>query len=332
MRLCSFGGLPRPPLLDAAVPGAHVLADVAAVDAVAERLAVLLRERVGRLRPVREAAGGVEHAGLLQRVGRARVDAERAGAAAGVERRRRLELGSRDERAEHHPGAMPARDQHRVLPVEADARARSSLAVDVLVCIHEHAVLAAEPAAELVQALTQHRVRVPPGVARQPPVPRRRLLALDPVAECGRDDRARPREQRLRMARDLGLGHGEAHLAEQPARAALADVPLGLLVWRDRQPPRPRRGRAPPPAWPALPPACGRLCPDEGDPDPRGRRARGPALRGRARSRARAGRGARPSARRFSQPSRPLDPQGPPFGAQAADPRRGRRGRSRGHR
>ena len=34
-----------------------------------------------------------------------------------------------------------------------------------------------------------------------------------------------------------GLGHGEAHLAEQAARAALADVPLGLLVRRDRSRP-----------------------------------------------------------------------------------------------
>ena len=58
-----------------------------------------------------------------------------------------------DERAEHHPGAVAARDQHRVLAVEADPGARGRLAVDVLVCVHEHAVLAAEPAAERVQAL-----------------------------------------------------------------------------------------------------------------------------------------------------------------------------------
>ena len=56
-----------------------------------------------------------------------------------------------DQRAEHDPGAVPPRDQHRVLPVEADAAPRRSLAVDVLVRVDEHAVRAAEPPPELVE-------------------------------------------------------------------------------------------------------------------------------------------------------------------------------------
>src|SRR5207247_7677319 len=129
-------------LLDAAIPGADVLADVAAVDLVAELLAVILRDWLGRLRPVGETARRVEHAGLVQRASRARLDAERAGAAIGVQRWRRLELDVSDERAEHDPRAEAACDQHRVLAVEADARARRGLAVHVLALTAQHAVLA----------------------------------------------------------------------------------------------------------------------------------------------------------------------------------------------
>ena len=39
-----------------------------------------------------------------------------------------------------------------------------------------------------------------------------------------------PVEQRLRVAGDLGLRHREAHVGEEAARAALADVPLGVRV------------------------------------------------------------------------------------------------------
>src|SRR5260370_1340496 len=48
------------PLLDAAVPGANVLADVATVDLCPERLPVGGRDRLGCLRPVREALRRVE--------------------------------------------------------------------------------------------------------------------------------------------------------------------------------------------------------------------------------------------------------------------------------
>ena len=75
-----------------------------------------------------------------ERSRRARVDAERAAPAAGVERRRRLELDVGDERPEHDPRPVGARDQHRVLADEADARALGARAVDVLVGVHEHPV------------------------------------------------------------------------------------------------------------------------------------------------------------------------------------------------
>ena len=140
-------------LLHPPVPGAHVLADVAAVERGADRGAVLDGDLARRLRPVREAAGGVERARLVERPGRARVDAERAGAAVGAERRRRLELHVRDERPEHDPGAVSLRDQERVLAVEADSGSEGGLAIDVLVRVDEDSVVAAEPAPERVQLL-----------------------------------------------------------------------------------------------------------------------------------------------------------------------------------
>ena len=90
---------------------------------------------------------------------------------------RRLDLDVGDERPEHDPGAVRARDQHRVLAVEADARAHRALAVDVVVRVDEHAIAAAEPPAERVEPLAQERVVVAPRVARQPPLPRLRLRA-----------------------------------------------------------------------------------------------------------------------------------------------------------
>ena len=115
-----------------------------------------LRNRRRRLRPVGEALVRIER----RRARRARLS--------GTPRCRACTTRSRassgavastsavgDERSEHDPRAVPARDQHRVLAVEADAGARCGLAVDVLVRVHEHAVLAAEPAAELLEPLAQ---------------------------------------------------------------------------------------------------------------------------------------------------------------------------------
>src|SRR4029077_17694344 len=119
----------------------------------------------------------------------------------------------------------------RVLPVEPDATPCRGLAVDVLVRVDEHAVGASEPAAERVELLAQGFIGVEPRVPRQPAVAGRPLWLWEPVAERGRDDGARTRQQLFRMARLLGPRHSEAHVREEPARSALADVALGLAVW-----------------------------------------------------------------------------------------------------
>src|SRR5581483_10916716 len=143
----------------------------------------------------------------------------------------RLELDVGDERAEHHPRPVPRRDEHRVLPVEADAAARGSFAVDVLVRVDEHAMApAADLATESFQLRAQLRVGVVPRVARKPAVARRPFRLGRVVAErCG-DDRAGTRQQAFRMARLLGPRHREAHVGEEPAGAPFADVPLGFGV------------------------------------------------------------------------------------------------------
>ena len=87
------------------------------------------------------------------RSARARVDAESAGAAVGVERPCRLQLHVRDERPEHDPRAVPLRDQERVLAVEADSGSKGGLSIDVLVRVDEDSVAAAEPAPEHVELL-----------------------------------------------------------------------------------------------------------------------------------------------------------------------------------
>src|SRR2546430_7035684 len=58
-----------PPLLDAAIPGTDVLADVAAVHHRPELGAVALGNRRGRLRPVGQTQCGVEPARLVERPG-----------------------------------------------------------------------------------------------------------------------------------------------------------------------------------------------------------------------------------------------------------------------
>ncbi len=71
----------------------------------------------------------------------------------GIQRHGRFDQLVGDERPEHDPRPVPPRDQKRVLAVEADARADGALTVDVVVGVDEHAVLAAEPAPELVELL-----------------------------------------------------------------------------------------------------------------------------------------------------------------------------------
>ncbi len=68
---------------------------------------------------------------------------------------------------EHDPRAVLAGDQHRVLAVEADSGPPRSLAIDVLVLVHEDAVVTPEPLPELLEPAPQDRVVVAPGVPRQ---------------------------------------------------------------------------------------------------------------------------------------------------------------------
>ena len=104
MRLRAGGeGLPGAPLLNPAIPGADVLADVAAVDLRLQGLAVGLGRVVGRLRPVREAFGRIERPRLVEGSRGTGVDAEGAGAAVERKPRRRLQLPVRDERAKDDP-------------------------------------------------------------------------------------------------------------------------------------------------------------------------------------------------------------------------------------
>src|SRR5579871_1504901 len=222
--------LAGPAFLDAAVPRAYVLADVASVHLRTEVRAELLGRRLGRLRPVREAPRRVEHARLVERVRRARVDAEATFAAIRIERRRELELGVGDQRPEHDPRAVPARDEERVFAVETDSAAGSGFAIDVLVRIDEDAVRAADAPTELVELLPEDGVGVEPRVARQATVTRGPFGLGKPVAERRRNDRARIREERLGMARLLGPRHREAHVGKEAASASLADVTLGLDV------------------------------------------------------------------------------------------------------
>src|SRR5207302_8795340 len=115
---------------------------------VAERLAHVLGYRPRGLSPVGETLGRVERSGLVERAGRAGINAEPALAAVELERRRGLELEVGDERAEHDPRAEAPRDEQRALAVEADSGARGRFAVDVLVCVDEHAVVPVEAFAE----------------------------------------------------------------------------------------------------------------------------------------------------------------------------------------
>ena len=65
----------------------------------------------------------------------------------------------------------------------------------MLVRVDEHAVRAAEPAAELVEPFPQHGVVVTPGVAGQRPFAGAGLRPIPEVAQRGRDDGARALEQ-----------------------------------------------------------------------------------------------------------------------------------------
>ena len=86
--VASEGGCVRARLLlDRPVPGAHVLTDVAPVDAAPELGAMRLGNRVRRLGGVGEASPRIEHSGLVERTRGTRVDARRARSAVELEAR-----------------------------------------------------------------------------------------------------------------------------------------------------------------------------------------------------------------------------------------------------
>ena len=151
-RWASSRRAPRRALLDASVPRTDLLADVAPVHHVAQLAAIFLGMGAGACGPVREALRRVERAGLVERAGRAGVDAEPAVPAVEVEGRARLDFGVRHERTEHDPGSVATRDGHRVLAVERDACVHGCRPVDVIVLVDEHAVVAAEQAARARRA------------------------------------------------------------------------------------------------------------------------------------------------------------------------------------
>jgi hypothetical protein len=111
-----------------------------------------------------------------------------------------LDLDVRDQRPEYDPRAVAAGNHQRVLAVEADPGAHGALAVDVLVRVDEHAVGAAEPPAQRLELLAQVGVGVPPRVAGQAALAGARRGTGRVVAERRRDDGARARQQRLRVA------------------------------------------------------------------------------------------------------------------------------------
>src|SRR5207248_11274930 len=108
-------------------------------------------------------------------------------------------LHVRHERAEHDPGAEPARDHERVLSVEAHAGPDGGLPVDVLVRVNEHPVGPAETLAEGLQLRPQVAVAVGPGIARERPLARPGPGARRVVAERGGDNRTSTGKERLRM-------------------------------------------------------------------------------------------------------------------------------------
>jgi hypothetical protein len=161
---------------------------------------------------------------------RARVDAEPAGAAVEIERRAALDLGGGDDRPEDDPGSVATGDEQGVLPVEPHPCARGALPVDVLILVHQHAVLPAQALAEPLQLRAELGVAVAPRVPGKAPLSRPDIGAGRVVGErCG-DDRARSGQERLGVAAHLGVRHREPHPREEAAGAALADVPLGVRV------------------------------------------------------------------------------------------------------
>ena len=158
------------------------------------------------------------------------VNAQPAGPTVELERRRRLDLDLGYDDTEDDPRAVALCDRQRVLPEERDPRLDGGRSVDVIVVVHQHAVVASETPAERLESLAERRVLVPPRVAREAAVIRGRRRHVARVAQRPGDNRPRALEQALRVTRDLWPRHGEAHVAEEPAAAALVDVALRVHV------------------------------------------------------------------------------------------------------
>src|SRR5205814_631855 len=97
--------------------------DVAAVDVIAERGAILLGDGRAKLdRQVRDAARRVEDAGIHERTGRAGIEAATTGAALLERLRIGLEIERGDDLGEKQPRPVLGVDQARVLANPAEAR------------------------------------------------------------------------------------------------------------------------------------------------------------------------------------------------------------------
>src|SRR5207249_3442066 len=106
-----------------AIPGADRQAIVAAIDAIADRLAKLVRDRPFVLYgKIGDAAPGIELEGRGEGIGRADRLAGIAAAAVLGMRRIRLQLQRREDGAEEQPAAVLAADEIGMLALPADPR------------------------------------------------------------------------------------------------------------------------------------------------------------------------------------------------------------------
>ena len=187
-----------------AVERADVLASVAAEEPVADRRA----ERLGRGaalldRQVADAPAPIELARSDERLRRARVEAERAAAAALGLRRVGLERGARQHRREHEVRAEPGHDQAAVLPDEADARALCPGALD-----DRHRVAGRAGLVPLAAQPLRERTRAAPG----------RVVVVAPTGVAG--DAARRGADALAAPRVRHREDDDAHRARQEARTS----------------------------------------------------------------------------------------------------------------
>src|SRR5450432_1603552 len=175
------------------VPRTHILADVATVDQLPDRLVKLRRDLALRLdREIRDAPRRIEHARLDDGRCGTGIDAPRARAAVvGLERLVGRELKLHQQRAKKEKRTELWVNEIRVLPEPAEPRASRKIAleqrsgVDVRASAHLASDLVADPTLQLAQLRVEHVVVVvAPRIARH----RSRRLAATIVHRD--DDRA----------------------------------------------------------------------------------------------------------------------------------------------